>query len=329
VDDVIKRNFNFHNIGELNDFIKYILDIGEYYIKFLISKGRIYLSPDIDAKDAAVDLLAELFTAENNNLIKFSNFFDDISNRSNLTNDELDRYLRSFVYTIIQNNLPELYRTYDPATYHILRNVKLAVKNLNYFTVSHFSGKYIHKVQTIPPDSVLPDRDELKNIIILNNLEKDVINLKIFIEKLFLVLDNSSKYAPAVYLHDVCSVIKGVFASEFITRDGAATEAEHISEKTNIRFILDDVKFTFSGKLEKYILKNNLSQNFGECIYMIVDEIIDDLNEGNTRQSVLELMKTHFKSSEKSLFYKVQYCIELFESEIIKHIQTEKILIGK
>lgn len=330
MESYIENKFEIHRAGELNDFVLKILDIGENYLKFLSSKGRLYLSPDIEPKDAAVDLLAEIFTLENNTLVKFKDFFENNFSAEDISNKEdFERFLRSFIYTVIQNNLPDLFRENDPSAYHIYRNVKSAVKNLNYFISIHFSGKYIHKTEKLRPDANLPDREELNLIINDNELGKEIYNLKIFIRSLFEILSLSDIYTPAVYLNDVCSIIKSIFASEFINRNGAVTESEHISELTNIKFILEDVKFAFTGKLEKYASRNNLSQNFSQCIYNIVDEIIGDFNAGKERRSVMDLMKTHFNSSDKYLFYKVQYCIELLETEIIKHFKTEKNLIGK
>lgn len=326
----IESKFEIHRADELNEFVLKTLDIGENYLKFLSSKGRLYLSPDIEPKDAAVDLLAEVFTIENNTLVKFRDFFENNFSKEDISKKEdFERFLRSFIYTVIQNNLPDLFRENDSSAYHIYRNVKSAVRNLNYFISLHFSGKCIHKNEKLHPESNIPDREELILIINDNKLGKEIYNLKIFIRSLFEILAASDVYISAAYLNDVCSIIKSIFASDFINRDGAATESEHISELTNIKFILDDIKFSFTGKLEKYASKNNLSQNFAQCIYNIVDEIIGDFNAGKARRSVLDLMKTHLNSSDKHLFYKVQYCIELLETEIIKHFETEKNLIGR
>lgn len=322
---LFKKEYKINKTQELNEFVSKILDLGENYLEFLISKNIVYLPEHVSSKDAAVDLLAELFLTENNTLIKFKKFFQNNFHKDEITSeDKFNKYLRAFVYTIIQNNLLNIYKENDPCTYNIYRNLKETIKSLNLLTSNHFSGKYIHKCPEISFDRNVPEKEDLVSIIYSNGLGKMVFNLVNFVKTLLDILEKSDAFTPAMRLNDLVCVIKSIFAYEYITKDGASSESEHITEKANIKFMLDDVKFTFIEKLNRYISKNNQSKNFSECMYNIIDEVIEDLKSGNTRQSVMKLMKTYFKSTDKNLFYKVQYCIELFESEIVKYYEKEK-----
>lgn len=327
--NLYKNNFKAIERTEINRFILSILGIAENYIKFLISRNKIYLPVHIEPKDAAIDLIAELFTIENDILIRFKDFFNNNFTCGEIRNEEdFEKYLRGFIYTVIQNNLINFYRENDPITYHIHRNINEAVKNLNYFTSIHFSDKYLSPNPEFDINNVSLDKEELINFIYSNNLEKNIINMRLFIKSLFEELENSKDYPVCIRISDLVSAVKSILAIEFINKNGAATQKEHMAEKINIKFLLEDVRFNFNEKLNKYCSKNNLSKIFKEGMYNIIDEIIGDMNSGNKRKSVMELMRAHFKRNENSTFYKIQYCIELFEEEITKYVQKEQILIG-
>jgi hypothetical protein len=97
--------------------------------------------------------------------------------------------------------------------------------------------------------------------------------------------------------------------------------------EVSVKLMLEDIRFKFSEKLSRYVKKNKLSQTFNEGMYNIIGDIINSAIAGNKRASVMELMKTNFKSEDKHLFYKVQYCVELFECEILNYFRKEKVLI--
>jgi hypothetical protein len=325
-----KSGFRVCNSRDLNEFVRRILWIGENYLRFLVSRNRIYLPFELEPKDAAVDLLGELFVSEDNVLVKFKNFFSPSpdpfpkgrGNYAFLNEDDFENRLRGFIYTVIQNNLPGLYRDSDPVTYNIYRNIKEAVKLLNYHISIHFSDKYIHPEPEIDFTAPVPDREDMLLIIYSNGMAKNILNVKSLLQSLFEILKSSENFAPALRLSDLAAVVKSTITSEFAIKN-ASPESDDIASELNTKLMLDDVKFAFAEKLNKYTGKAKLSQNFSESMYNVIDEMTNDLLAGNERKSVMELLKRHFNSEDKNMFYKVQYCVELFEGEIAKYAQRE------
>jgi len=327
--NLYKNNFKIEKNEELAHFVNKIILIGENYISFLVSKNRLFLPVHIEPKDAAVDLVADLFVQEKNVLVKFEYFF-----RNNFSSDQIeceedfDKFLRCFIYTVIRNNLINLYKENDPVMYNIYRNVNESIRSLDYHVSIHFSDKYVHIVPEIDLRTKPPDKDELMNIVYSGGIAKNVYNTRIFLKLVLDSLENSKEFAQAVRLGDLVSVIKSIMAYELAKSDGAMSESENVMEKLNVKFILDDARFNYSSKLSKYSSKNGLSQNFTQSIYNIIDEIMMDINAGQRRKSIMDLTKTYFKDYDSNLFNKVQYCVELFEDEIAKRFHKERDLIG-
>ncbi len=142
--ELYKENFVFKSVQELNSFVSGILAISEQYIGYLQYIGKIYLPDDTDSYDVAIDVTAELFKNENNTLILFRNYFDSLEQKPE-NEENFERYLKSYLYAIIQNNLINIFRQYDPVTFKVIRNLKLAVKSNGYKTVSLFTDKYIYE----------------------------------------------------------------------------------------------------------------------------------------------------------------------------------------
>lgn len=319
-----KNKFKVSSIKELNEFISFVLELGENYISFLINRNRIYLPVHIDSKDAAVDLLAELFVLKKDVLIKFDDFFiNNFNDRKFCSNEEFEPYLRGFVYTVIQNNIQSIYKENDKLAYNLYRNVKEVLKNLDYCITTHFSDKYVSKTNVHKNVENIPEKESLMKLVNLAGIGKYVFEVKKFIIEFFDLLEKQNEYANVVRLSDLISVMKSLITVEYLNQNGAVTEGEHITERVNVKYILEDVKLAFSGKLNKYISKNNLSQKFGDCMYNIIEEVMSEYNSGNQRRSVLDLMKEHFKDDDKYLFYKVQYCLEMFEQEIARFIEED------
>lgn len=323
-----QSNFEFKDIVQYNTFVKRILFIGEQYIKFLVSKNRIYLPVTIDYKDASVDLLAEIFKKENKVLVRFQNFFNNNFNDRVLHENEYDNYLQGFIAAIIQNNLIKFYKDNDPTTYNIYRNLREAAINLGFVITVHFSDKYVQLYEYMKSDKQIPEREELSLLVNSNGINGLVSNIPQFMEKLFEVLRNSNEFSPAARLSDLVNIVKAILANDFLINLGKNEFNTYIDEKININIILENIEHKYYQKLKKYITKNKLSQTFQESMYSLIDEVILDYKEGNSRRSVKELQKSHFGNDDKYLFYKVQYCMELFESEIINYYKEEQKLIG-
>jgi len=320
-----KNSFRIASNKELNEFISYMIELGANYINFLINRNKIYLPVHIEPKDAAVDVLAELFIQENHILIKFNDFFrNNLNDKKFNSEEELEPYMRGFIYTVIQNNILALYKDNDRFTYNLFRNVRKTLKNLDYCVTMHFSDKYVSRSEYVNKSDKIAEKEDLMKLVSTKGISKYVFEIGKFLVKFFDILDGEKEFSNIVRLSDLISVMKSFITMEYINRNGEETESEHISDRINIKYILEDARLSFGVKLNKYINKNNLSQKFKDCMYIIIDEIITDYNLGNQRRSVMELMKEHYQNNDKYLFYKIQYCIEMFEQEIAQFIEEDR-----
>jgi hypothetical protein len=324
--NLYKNGFVIGNSQQFNSFVKEIIVLGEAYIKFLVSKNRLYLPLHIESKDAAIDLLAEIFNVENNIIIKFRNFFDSKFDFL-LSELQFENYLKGFIAKIIQNNLINFYRDNDHVTYHIYRNVKEAAAKLGLNIEVHFTDKYLLE-ENADFKKNIPERDDLYDIANKSGLHKYALQTRVFIENLFNELKYTNEYTAAVRLSDLTSLLKSLLSSNAAHFNNADLSIYSPEDRFHLNFVFDNVSFSYSEKLNKYVSKNGLPKSFYDSMYNLIDEVISDYRECNTRRSVKELQKTYFQNEDKKLFYKIQYCIEILENEIAKNIIEEKKLIG-
>ncbi|MCE1165044.1 MAG: hypothetical protein LWX07_06555 [Bacteroidetes bacterium] len=324
------NGFKAEKAEDAGTFISLVLKIGENYLRFLVSINRVYLPFEMSPKDAAIDLLAEILVFKNGSFLKFHDFFqNNFTDKSKITEDNYEDYLRGFVYTVIQKNLTNLFKDNDPALYHIYRNIKETAKSLGYSISIHFSDKYLHRIKKVDFKIDAPAPEDLLKLVSDINLQKYIYNTPAFLNLMFDNLDTQHNFCHAVRFHDMAAVMKKIMISDYFERELCGAGTNNFTDTLSIKFIIEEAKFTFFEKLEKYINKNSLSQNFSDCMYSIIDDIVADFMTGNPRSSVRELMIRHFGVDEKSLFYKVQYCVSLFEQEVLKKIKLEKILIDR
>ena len=79
--------------------------------------------------------------------------------------------------------------------------------------------------------------------------------------------------------------------------------------------------------IKKYLNKNGFSKNYAKCMYDLIDDIENELSEGQRRQSVRALTEKYFKNN--GFVNQVTYCVELYETEIAKFLIKEKFLIDR
>jgi len=325
-----EKEFRPEKAEDTNKFISHVLKLGENYLKFLISINKIYLPFDMNPKDAAIDLLAEILIIKNGVFLKFYDFFkNNFDDNSPITEDNFSNYLRGFVYTVIQKNLTNLFKDNDPILFHIYRNIKETIKNLGYITSIHFSDKYLHRAKDANFQLNALSTDELIKLICDCNLRQYINNTPAFMSLLFDEIEKHNDLCHAIRFNDMAEAVKKIMISEYFDRERNNSEDNNLPDSLNIKFLIEESKFAFLEKLEKYAVKNSLSQNFHQCMYSIIEDITTDIMTGSTRDSVKELMLRHFGTDDMNLFYKVQYCVSIFEEELIKRIKLEKILIDR
>ena len=138
--DVYRNNFAIKSAGQVNAFVDSVLAISNKYLNYLVSKNRIYIPLDLSVYDCSVDLLAELFKIENNCFTRIEKYFSSLENKPR-TEEEYNHYLKTFIYTCVQNSLADMYKHSDPVTYKIIRNIKYAIDTGNYKTTVLLTGK--------------------------------------------------------------------------------------------------------------------------------------------------------------------------------------------
>lgn len=88
--------------------------------------------------------------------------------------------------------------------------------------------------------------------------------------------------------------------------------------------MFEETRKGFFLKLNNYFKKKNISKNERDCIYNIVDEVINCYLNGVHRGSVRELAERYYSDNvTPSVCYKVEYVIGLLNSEIITLMQRE------
>ncbi len=318
------NNFHYSSRSELDCFINEILDLGESYIAFLIQEAGHYLPDNLTPRDAAVDLLAEIFTTKDNVLVKFRKFFENnFASAKFDSEEEYQKYIQAFIFKIIQNNLPQIYKTEDSPSFHIIRNLNEAISDLKLFTDYHFSDKYIYVSDNNTTNRLPAGRDDLIGIINHAGFMKDVVNTKLFVSELFKEIENASAFSNKVKFNDLVYVCRYFSTLDYINEMKNEQEDENITTKLNMKFILDEAFFSFDKSFRKYLSKKNLSEIFAGCMYNLIKDIMEEYNAGKQRDSVLNLTVKHFGASDKNLCNKVQYCIDMFENEFIKNLKNE------
>lgn len=318
------NNFRYSSRSELDGFINDILDLGKSYITFLIHEAGHFLPDNLSPRDAAVDLLADIFTTEDDVLVKFRNFFENNFTSANFdSEDEYQKYIQAFIFKVIQNNLPQIYKTEDSPSFHIIRNLNEAITDLKLSTEYHFSDKYIFISENNTANRLPAGRDDLLRIVNHAGFMKDVVNTKLFVRKLFGEIENQTAYSNKIKFNDLVYVCRYFGTLDYINAMKNTQEEENITTNLNIRFILDETYFSFDRTFRKYLSKKNLSEKFAGCMYNLINDIMEEYSAGNQRDSVLNLTVKHFGASENNLSNKVQYCVDMFENEFVKNLKNE------
>lgn len=319
--ELYKSKFRIKDNIALNEFALKVINISEEYIRYLIYKGKINSLGDLSSFDAAVDLTAELFTLEDGYLVHFKKFFNGFETPPE-TEEDVNRLLRQFVYVSTMNNVSMLYKFADPVTNKLLRNLNYARKAGNYLKTEIFTNKYIHRKAVDFASAQCMDRDQLVRLIGTKN-GISFLPATEFLDEVFNILEEQSDYLHAVPFSDLLQIYKELSAKE-IRKDFENMES---GSESNIymKLLVEEIRKSYLLKLKNYISKKKFSKNESDCIYKIVEEVINCYLNGTERESVKELAKRYYNGSvTNSLCNKIGYAIDLLNSEIISFIQREE-----
>jgi hypothetical protein len=315
-----KNGFYVENNKSLNCFAAEVIKISEEYIKYLMYRGRISTLGNLSAFDTAIDLMAELFKMENGCLTYFKRHFEKLDSVPSSEEDYI-KSLKQFIFGATLNNLTHIYKLTDPVANKLLRNLKAAYKDDNYSVTEIFFNKYIHRKEVDFESAECMDRDTLLNQILSKNGTKHP-TAKDFLKYLFDILESQDVHLQAISLNDLLYIYKEIVA----IKSKASYNEDKNSASSNVHFklLFEEVRKGFYVKLNKYLNKKNFSKKENDCLYNIVDEVINCYLNGTKRDSVRELTSRHYaKNVNNSMCYKVEYIIGLLNSEIITLMQRE------
>ena len=314
-----KNRFYVEDNKSLNRFVSGVIKISEEYIRFLIYRGRISSLGNLSPFDTAVDLLAELFKVENGCLVYFKRHFEKLDTIPG-SEEEYTKALKQFIYSATLNNLTHIYKLIDPVANKLLRNLKAAYRGENYLVTEIFLNKYVHKKDVAFASKECIDRDTLLNRIIAKNWTVQA-TAKEFLACVFDVLESQDQYLQAISLNDLLNIYKELFAikgkTDFI--------GEKVSSDIHHKLLFEEIRKGFVVKLNNYLVKKRFSEKERNCIYNIIDDVINCYLNGTQRDSVKELVNRYYgKNGTDSVCYRAEYAIGLLNSEIITLMQKEE-----
>lgn len=316
---IFLNNFNFESQLELNRFIKEIIKIGEKYLGYLSFKGKIYIPFGLSFYDCAIDTLSEIFKVNGKNQLTL--FYEYFSKPQNFPIDEehFDRILNGFIITSIHQNLQKIFQQNDPFTYKILRNIKLAIRNNNYFETQLFSDRYIHRTE-VDYNGRYIEREELFEIVYNNGKIFNLNNIPEFINTIFDILEQNPEYIQMIALNDLVYIFRSLIIHDFNRSYSLSSNHER---DIYFELTLEEVKKKFMSDMKKYFIKKNFSENDINCLYNMFEEYYLSAKNAKVRLPISFLIEKYPNSNGRNLRNQVEYLIELFNQKLIKRMEEE------
>lgn len=312
--------FRITDRKQLNEFVSAVVSIARDYINYLVYRNKLYLPEGLTSYDCAIDLTAELFNVEDDVLTIFESHFKKIKPKPKSEKD-FTSVFKSYICSIVQNNLLNIYKINDTVTYKMIRNIKNAYKDSGYFETFLFTDKYIHRKPVDFNSAECMDKEYLLKLFLSNNGVKDYSAGEL-LKLIFIIVENQSEYLHAVAVSDVLYIYKEVSAVR--TAKFMQNEIKSDEIRIHYKFLIQDIKKNFILKIKKYFCKKNFSENDCTCIYNIIEEVLNNYVNGEQRDSVSELIEKYYTGAEKgAMANKVEYVINLLNSEFIANIERE------
>jgi len=312
--------FRVGNRKQMNEFVSEVVAIANDYIKYLVYKNKLYLPEGLTSYDCAIDVTAELFNVEKDVLTVFASHFKKIKPKPNNQKD-FTPVFKSYICSIVQNNLLNIYKINDPVTFKLLRNIKNAYRDNGYTETFLFTDKYIHKKPVGFNSAECMDKEHLLQLFLSNNGINDYSATEL-LKLLFKIVEEQNEYLHAVAVSDVLYIFKEI--SVVKTAKLMLDEIKSDEIRIHYKFLIQDIKKNFILKIKKYFCKKNFSENECTCIYKIVDEVLNNYANGEERDSVRALVDKYYSGANKAIMInKAEYVINLLNSEFIANIERE------
>jgi hypothetical protein len=318
-----KNNFILTGKGQLDTLINHCIKVSAIHIKYLHFSGKLFFTYDISYFDLAVDLLAEIFETKDNVLFNFKKFFESFGTIHN--DNEFEKRLRLFIISIVNRNLVKFYKDNDPLSYRLIRNIDYAIEAKGYFITHLLTDKYIHRNSV---DFNMPDIEKEKLINVLNVDSKSLLTGTAFIEKLFDTLESFGDYIQSLPYYEIISIYKELLVMNFFKNSSNSINSFEY-DKLNTVFLIKEAYENFRIKFDNYAGKINLSEKTAVRFINIMDEIKESYCNLSGKDSINNYIKKNFEKHEMdSLENKLEYCVGLFNNEILYLLKNEGVYEG-
>jgi hypothetical protein len=305
---------------QMNEFVSDVVCIAKDYINYLVYKNKLYLPEGLTSYDCAIDVTAELFNVEKDVFTVFASHFKKIKPKPKSEKD-FTPVFKSYICSIVQNNLLNIYKINNPVTFKLLRNIKNAYKDNGYTETFLFTDKYIHRKPVDFNSAECMDKEHMLKLFLSNNGINDYSATEL-LELLFKIIEEQNEYLHTVAVSDVLYIYKEISAVK--TAKLMQNEIKSDEIRIHYKFLIQDIKKNFILKIKKYFCKKNFSENECSCIYKIVDEVLNNYVNGEERDSVRVLVEKYYTGTDKpAMANKAEYVINLLNSEFIANIERE------
>lgn len=319
-----KNNFRIDEKKQLDLLIRQCIRVSSIHIKYLHFSGKLFFSYDITYNDLAVDLIAEIFETKDNVLVCFKKFFEKLGE---IKNDvELDKRIRFFIISVVNRNLVKFYKDNDPVGFKLIRNIDYAIETKRYFVTHLLTDKYIHRKEA---DFNLPiiEREKLTSLFYASN--KTLLTGTAFLSNLFDVLESFTNYSSSLPYFDIVSIYKEMLVTNFFNNNSNTINSFEF-DRLNTVLLVNEAFESFKHKFDKYSRKVKFSENTRNRFINILIDVKDSYCNLSKKDSINNYILKNFEKYEMdSLQDKLEYCVGLFNNEILSLIKSEDIYEGK
>lgn len=315
-----KNAFKIPDRKVLDALINHCIKVSSIHIKYLHFSGKLYFLYDIAYNDLAVDLLAEIFENRNETLIHFKKFFDTLETIENEI--DFEKRLRFFIISIVNRNLGKFYKENDPLSYKLMRNIDYAIESKGYNVTNFFTDKYIHR-KSVDFNMQVVEKEKL--VTLMNGNPKVLNTGTTFLENLFDILETINGYLHALPFHDIVYIYKELHLTNFFKNQSDNVNSFEY-DKINTVFLIKEAYENFKTKFYHYANKVNLSEKTTVRFINIMEEIKSGYCNLSGKDSIKNYIVKNFEKYEMdSLENKLEYCVGMFNDEILYLLRNEVI----
>lgn len=261
-----------------------------------------YLGKD----DLAWDCIAGLFKRdEDGHYVILREFFDD-KNLDKLSENETKMALRRLVFSKVNDGIFRNFGSYDPSLRKIIRNIKLAVKDIEDLQIRNLKGQ---KILQLPADDQtnLPGIPvEFLEIRLFHRIGQKMTTPEI-IEEVKQILESQQLYRPSISLSQLAISIRKVYA-----RMNNVTEEDYSDERDT--YMNGEVKACLRAAIKEqkkqllgtYVESGKMERKRFETYFKAVEDVIRDkfIKKNPNADTYFEHLQTYWPDLTKQEYRK-------------------------